>query len=163
MNTKKFLRNEHGFALLSVVFLTLITSFAALILLNAATRAQNPQSTLRLTALHLANEQFAQLESMATIDGRLDAGSYSFQGLPEDLTTENFKSAPITFTVKTQVKLPDDGDEYSDDVNYSGNLREVKVTVSWTVGGKNFEIESERMIRVVEKPATQNDDLEENP
>ena len=137
MNTKKFLRNERGFALLSVVFLTVITSFAAMILLNAATRAQNPQSTLRLTALHVANEQFAQLESMAMIDGELDAGSYSFQGLPEDLTTENFKSAPITFTVDTQVD------------NVGGNLREVSVKVSWTVGGKDFEIESERTIRVV--------------
>lgn len=107
-----------------------------MILLNAVPRAKNPQSTLRLTALYVANEQFAQLESMAAA-GELNVGSYSFQGLDKDLTTEN-AGAPITFKVTTQVT---DG---------GGNLRKVSVKVSWTFNAQNFELASERMMRVVE-------------
>ena len=59
------IKNERGFLMLNVIFLTLITSFAAMILLNAAPRVRNSQSRLRLTALYLADEQFAQLESLA--------------------------------------------------------------------------------------------------
>lgn len=128
--------NERGFMLLNVVFLTLITSFAAMILLNAAPRIRTPQSVLRLTALHLANEQFAMLESMAATEG-LEAGSYSFQGDSDDLTTLN-AGAPITFEVETQVTA-------------TGNLRGVKVIISWEVGEETFELETERTIRVVEE------------
>ena len=151
MRTKNFFRNERGFALLNVIFLTVITSFAAMILLNAATQAKNPQSILQLTALHVANEQFAQLESLAAAD-ELEAGSYPFKGLDEDLTTENFgEGSPVTFNVDTEVS------------NGGGNLRKVTVTVSWTVGEKNFEIESERTVRVVKKSSTQDDESEETP
>ena len=49
MNRIKFiLRSERGFLLLNVVFLTLITSVAAMILMNAAPRVRNPQAVLRL-------------------------------------------------------------------------------------------------------------------
>ncbi|MBR2520513.1 MAG: hypothetical protein IKE46_12140 [Selenomonadaceae bacterium] len=133
---KKIFSDQRGFALLNVILLTMITSFAAMILLNAVPRAKNPQSTLRLTALYVANEQFAQLESMAAA-GELNVGSYSFQGLDKDLTTEN-AGAPITFKVTTQVT---DG---------GGNLRKVSVKVSWTFNAQNFELASERMMRVVE-------------
>ena len=132
---RKIFSDQRGFALLNVVLLTVITSFAAMLLLNAVPRAKNPQATLRLTAQYVANEQFAQLESMAA-SGELNAGSYSFQGLPEDLTTEN-AVAPIKFTVTTQVS------------NLGGNVRKVTVKVSWTFGGKNFELTSERRMRVV--------------
>ena len=132
---RKIFSDQRGFALLNVVLLTVITSFAAMLLLNAVPRAKNPQATLRLTAQYVANEQFAQLESMAA-SGELNAGSYSFQGKPEDLTTEN-AVAPIKFTVTTQVS------------NLGGNVRKVTVKVSWTFGGKNFELTSERRMRVV--------------
>lgn len=122
--------------LLNVVFLTLITSFAAMILLNAAPRIRTPQSVLRLTALHLANEQLAMLESMAATEG-LEAGSYSFKGNDADLTTLN-AGAPITFEIETQVTA-------------NGNLRGVKVIISWEVGSETFELETERTIRVVEE------------
>ena len=75
--------------LLNVVILTLITAFAATILLNAAPRITNPQSVLRLTAIHLANEQFAMLESLAA-NGELATGNYDFLGKDADLTTQNF-------------------------------------------------------------------------
>jgi len=135
------LKNERGFLLLNVVLLTLITSFAAVILLNAEPRARNPQSTLKLTALHLADEQLAYLESYGD-SGELHAGSYPFQGEPEDLVTENFdEDIPIEFTVTTNVSESELGE----------NLYRAAVTVSWQVEGKDFEIESERTIRFVPK------------
>ena len=136
---KNFYLNERGFMLLNVVFLTLITSFAAMILLNAAPRIRTPQSVLRLTALHLANEQLAMLESMAATEG-LEAGSYSFKGNDADLTTLN-AGAPITFEIETQVTANGN----------LGNLRGVKVIISWEVGSETFELETERTIRVVEE------------
>ncbi len=132
---KTILRNERGFMLLNTVFLTLITAFAATILLNAAPRVKNPQSVLRLTAIHLANEQFALMESRA-LAGELEAGNYPFAGNDADLTTENAGAGkPVIFDVATRV-------------TDSGNLRGVKVTVSWTFGGDNFMFAEERTIRV---------------
>lgn len=134
----KALRNERGFLLLDVVLLTLITSFAAVVLLNAHPQAKNPHSTLKLTALHLADEQLAYLESYGD-SGELHAGSYPFQGEPEDLVTKNFdEDIPIEFSVTTSVSKLDE------------NLYRAVVKVSWQVEGKDFEIESERTIRFVE-------------
>ncbi|MBQ4403269.1 MAG: hypothetical protein IJL12_08340 [Selenomonadaceae bacterium] len=128
------LRNERGFMLLNVVFLTLITSFAAMILMNAAPRLKNPQAALRLTAIHLANEQFAMMESKAAA-GTLDL---SCQVKPEDLTTKNFsEGVPINFTVTSSEK------------SSNGNLHTVAVEVAWTVGGQDASVKLERTIRVV--------------
>lgn len=143
MNSLKILRGQRGFMLLNVVFLTLITAFAATILLNAAPRARNPQSTLRLIALNLANEQFAQLESLAAAGENL-RGSYNFLGVADDLKNFSFRkddsAAPIEFKVNTTV-------------SGSGNLRKAKVTVT-IVGNKNFKLETERTIRVVQPTET---------
>ena len=133
------LKNERGFLLLDVVLLTLITSFAAVVLLNAHPQAKNPHSTLKLTALHLADEQLAYLESFGD-SGELHADSYDFLGDNNDLVTENFSDEiPIEFSVTTRV------DELG------GNLYRATVTVSWQAEGKDFEIESERTIRFVPK------------
>ena len=130
----KILRDERGFLMLNVIFLTLITAFAAMILLNAAPRVRNPQPTLRLTALYLANEQLAQLESLAAAGGEL---STSFLGKTEDLTTKNFSEEnPVTFEVETKI-------------SGEGNLRNVKVTVKWAVNGREDSIEVERTIWIV--------------
>ena len=129
------LKNQQGFMLLNVVILTLITSFAAAILMNAAPRLKNPQSVLRLTAIHLANEQFAMLESKAA-NGDLAAGSYDFLGEDDDLKTKNFgEKIPVEFKVETNV-------------TESGNLRNATVTVT-IVGDENFKLETERTILFV--------------
>lgn len=129
------LNNERGFMLLNVVILTLITALAATILMNAAPRLTNPQSVLRLTAIHLANEQFAMLESKAAT-GDLAAGTYPFLGDNKDLTTNNFgEGKPITFEVTTKVKA-------------TGNLRVATVTVT-IVDDENFKLELERTIQFV--------------
>ncbi|MBQ6296925.1 MAG: hypothetical protein IJK81_04440 [Selenomonadaceae bacterium] len=129
------LNNERGFMLLNVIFLTLITSFAAMLLMNAMPRVRNPQSVLKLTAIHLANEQLAMIESKAA-DGELDL---NYLGKPEDLTTENFsQKVPTTFNV-TSTDKP------------NGNLHSVTVKVEWTANGREDFIELERTIRVVPK------------
>ena len=141
------INNERGFALLNVIFLMMITSFAAMILLNAAPRVKNPQPTLRLTALYLANEQFAYLEDKAA-KGELTEAAYEFLGDPNELTTNNFsEKIAITFDMETTV-------------TGSGNLRNAKVIVSWTFGGKDFKIDSERTILFVKH---ETEDEEETP
>ena len=135
---KNFFRlNERGYLLLNVVFLTLITSFAAMILLNAAPRVRNPQSTMRLIALNLANEQLAQLEANAAAGESIGGGS--FLGSNSDLTNDSFRSedSPTVFTVETTI-------------SGSGTLRDAKVKVKWQFGGKNFEVEAERTICVAQ-------------
>ncbi|MCR5833653.1 MAG: hypothetical protein K6G55_03280 [Selenomonadaceae bacterium] len=133
---KNILGNQRGFMLINVVFLTVITSFAAMILMDAAPRIRNNQTSMRLIALNLANEQFAYLESRAARGLEPDAG---FLGEGEDLINDSFgnENMPINFTVETSV-------------TGGGNLRSVTVTVKWQSGGENFEIESERTIRIVE-------------
>ena len=127
---KSVLSNEGGFLLLNVVFLTVITSFAAMILMNAAPRVKNHQSALRLTAIYLANEQFAELESLAAREDI--SGSQPFLGDKDDLTSNNLSADnPIEFKVTTTV--------------IGGRA---KVKVSWQVGGDEFKIETERTIGV---------------
>ena len=125
-----YIKNERGFLMLSVVFLTTITSLAAMILFNAVPRVKNPQTTLRLTALYVANEQFAQLESLAAKGEELPT---NFLGKEEDLTTEN-AGAPIKFSVETKPS--------------NSNPCKVKIKVSWT--DKDF-IEVERTIWIAPK------------
>lgn len=132
----KILRGQGGFMLLNVVFLTVITSFAAMILLNAAPRVRNPRPTLELTAFYLANEQLAYLESMAARGENL---SGTFHGDSDDLISPNIsENAPINFNVATNI-------------TGSGNLRTATVTVTWQVNGKNFEIQAERKILFVQQ------------
>jgi len=133
---RKIFYDQRGFMLLNVIFLTLIVATCASVLMNAAPRYRNSQAVLRLTAIHLANEQFAMLESFAAGGDSL-SGKTAFQGDKDDLKTNNFAAGePTTFEVTTTVS----GSEI---------LRNVKVTVSWTANGQENSIESERTIRVV--------------
>ena len=115
--------------MLDVVFLTLITALAATILINAAPRAKNPQSTIRLIALNLANEQLAQLESLAAAGENLTT---DFLGDTDDLKNV------VDFEVETTITK-------------TGNLRGIKVKVSWSDEDKDF-IEVKRTIYVKENP-----------
>ena len=125
--------NQRGFMMLNVVFLTLIASLAAMILMNAATRVRNPQSTLRLTALYVANEQLAQMESLAA------AGIEPTEKIlveEDDLETNNFSTGePIRFEV-----VPE---------KIGGNT--YKVTVSWTVKGQPDSVTLERTIWIAKE------------
>jgi|GEM_PF-2287559 len=130
--------DSRGFIMLNVVFLTLIVSFAAMIYLNGSAIVGNSNATLRLTALNLMNEQFAEIESLAG-QGNLSAGEeFDFLGLQEDLISYNASEKnPTEFKVTAAVKNFD-----------SENLLRVSVKVTWKFNGRNFELESEKLVRV---------------
>lgn len=125
--------NERGFMLLSAIFLTLIVSIMAMILLNANAKVQQRNSTLYFTAVNLANEQFALLESYeatGTMSNIPAEDLKSFSGVSEN-------STPINFDVSYSVE------------NSFGNLKEYKVIVKWNVGGETKIFESKKTIRSI--------------
>ncbi len=132
--------DERGFIFVQVIFLTLMVSFAGMMILNGMKKVENHDATLRIIALHLAEEQFAELESLAD-DGKLSAGSYNFLGVQDDL--KNYFNSdekkinsqiPVNFDVKTQVE------------NFSGNLFKAKIKVEWNFEEKKF-VEFQKIIR----------------
>ena len=121
--------------LISVIFLLMITSFAALILMNGAKKIANQNSALRIIALHLAEEQFAEIESRAAKGESLQ--NFSFLGDPNDLKNyydsgeeDNPAVKPIIFDVTTSVK-PDS---------------RVEVKVEWNLNGEKYSIAIEKLI-----------------
>lgn len=118
------MKNERGFMLLSAIFLTLIVSIMAMILFNANVKVQQRNSTLYLTAINLANEQFAILESGANIEIP-EEDKISYNGVKEN-------SEPIKFRVSKSI---------------SGS--EVTVKVEWEVKGKTETFESTKTIRSI--------------
>ena len=134
IDMKKFF-DERGFMLMSVIFLLMITSFAALIFLNGTKKIVNKNSALKIIALHLAEEQFAEIESRAEKGDSLQ--NFSFLGDPADLKNyydnreEKISEAtPIIFDVSTSVK----------------NNSHVEVKVEWTFNGEKYSIAIEKMI-----------------
>ena len=136
IDMKKFL-DERGFMLMNVIFLLMVTSFAALILLNGTKKVVNQNSALRIIALHLAEEQIAEIESRAAKGETLQ--NFSFLGKTADLKSyydsgneDNPEVKPIIFDVTTSVK--------SDS--------RVEVKVEWTFNGEKDSIAVEKMIYV---------------
>ena len=101
--------NQRGFMLLSAVFLTLTVSFMATLTLQAVTYSHKNSTADELTAINLADEQFAMIESLAAQDN-LKQSSYDFLGDKDDLLGR--------FKVETAVVG-------------NNNLREVKIKVTW--------------------------------
>ena len=121
--------NERGFMLLSTIFLTLIVSIMAQIFLNANVKIRHRNSALYFTAINLANEQFAFIESIAAKTGKIDTSCH----VPaEDLKSYNGvneNSAPVEFEIST-----------------IQNGYEVTVKVTWTVNGETETFESVKTI-----------------
>jgi hypothetical protein len=120
---------ERGFMLLSAIFLTLIVAIMAQILLHANSKVQQRNSTLYYTAINLANEQFAVIESIAAETGVIDTSCHipadelkSYNGVSED-------SVPIEFKIYT-----------------SATGSKVTVKVEWTVKGETEKLESTKFI-----------------
>ena len=123
--------------LMNVVFLMMMTSFAALILLNGSKKVINKNSALRIIALNLAEEQFAEIESRAAQSKPLQ--NFPFLGDPEDLKNSYDsreekipESTPINFEVSTKIK----------------NNSRVVVKVEWTLDGRDYSVELEKIIHV---------------
>lgn len=138
--------NQRGFMLLSVIFLTLIVSIGAQILLNANVKVQQRNSTLYLTAINLANEQFAEIESRAAA-GTLDAGNFLIKDI--DAYKDDLKSFNGIDSKKVEdgTAVPVEFDVSADINDYSTGTKKAKVIVKWTVGGKEKSIVSEKIIR----------------
>ena len=127
--------------LLQTIFLTLIVSLAGMIILNGMKKSDNQNATLRIIALHLAEEQFAELESRA-YKGILTAGNFPFLGVQDDL--KNYydfgnekkinSQVPVNFEVKTSVD------------NFAENLFRAKVKVTWNFEKEN-SVELQKIIR----------------
>lgn len=115
-------KNERGFMLLSAIFLTLIVSIMATILLHANVKVQQRNSTLYLTAINLANEQFALLEIDTSLEIP-DDDKKSYNGLSGN-------AAPVVFRIS---KI------------HQGD-RQYTVKVEWTVDGETETFESTKTI-----------------
>ncbi len=129
--------NQRGFMLLSTVFLTLILSFTAIMALQAMTRVQNGDQSLKLHAINLANEQLAMVESLAA-QNNLSAVK-NFNGDNADLKSYglynvNADKTPVEFQVTTHIDA------------VTENLREVEVTVTWN----DAEIKFKKLVRIAD-------------
>lgn len=123
------LNNERGFIMLDAIFLTLIVSIMATMLLNANVKIQQRNSTLYLTAINLANEQFALLESNSGLEIPAE-DLKSFNGVKEN-------SKPIEFRISKSF----------------GENSKVTVKVEWTFNGETKTFESTKTIRsITENP-----------
>ena len=105
---------------LSAIFLTLIISIIATITLNAKYKVQQNNSTLYLTAVNLANEQFAFIEGGLGDIPAEDKKSYN--GMTET-------AMPVEFKIST-----------------SRNGNRITVKVEWTVNGETETFESTKTI-----------------
>ena len=107
--------------LLSAIFLTLIVSIMATMILNANAKIKQRNSTLYFTAINLANEQFAIIESGQPYSIPAE-DLRSYNGVDED-------SAPIIFEIST---------------SHTGNKYTVKV--EWNINGETKTFESVKTI-----------------
>lgn len=123
---------------MSAIFLTMIAGFAGLIVMNGTKKISNYNSVLRIIAINLANEQFAEIESLA-VQNNLSAGNYNFLGVEEDLKTysenENEKIEITEFEVITKVS------------SVGKNLYKVEIKVKWNFNNENHYVEFEKIIR----------------
>lgn len=135
------IRNERGFLMLSAIFLTLIVSIMAMIFFNANLKVQQRNSLLYFTALNLANEQFAMLESLAA-QGEIDTACHVPAEYLKTFNGVNENSAPVEFKIFTTL---------NDKSTYT-------VKVEWTVNGKTKNIESTKTVHLIENIVSENSD-----
>ena len=115
--------DNKGFIFIEVLFLTLIVSFTAIMIVKALESAiiSNRMSALRIAAINIANARMAEIEEY-------NSGASKFQIPPtfltkEDLTYEDFFG--INGTVKFEVE--------TDTLSSSADHGSVTVTVKWIV------------------------------
>ena len=133
----KFKFDCKGFIFIEVLFLTLILSFTALMIVNFLETAMlsNRMSAIRNAAIYLANARMSEIEEYVDTNKKFPPSSYTILN-DEDLTCENF------FGINDNVKFEVDA-QISGTASDKGN---VTVKVTWTVGnnssygnGTNYE------------------------
>ena len=120
----KEILNERGFIFVETIFLAMILSFTAIIVVNGLEVAikSNQNSAIRLAAIHLANARMAEIE--ADVETNLNdedliienfLGNKTIQFVPE----ENFSESTDHITVTVKVSWIVDGNEnFSDGDNF---------------------------------------------
>ena len=119
--------------LLSTIFVTLITAFMAMMILNGTKKISNQNSALKIIAVNLADEQFAYIEAQKNL-----SGSYNFLGNADDLKNyydSGDKIIPVEFKVTANIS------------GGTNNLYNVKVKVTWNFDNADNEVEFEKTIR----------------
>ena len=124
----KFKLNEKGFIFIDAIFLTLIVSFMAVLILNGLDLAitSNRVSVIRMNAIHLANARMSEIE--AYNDGRTSFQMPSDTYLSyEDLNyTDYFGISGTTrFNIETKMNTS------------STDRANVTVVVTWTVNNNS--------------------------
>ena len=122
------LRNNKGFIFIEVLFLTMIVSFAALLVVNALELAirSDRMSAIRTAAIHLANARIAEIEEYNLARSSFQVPSDTLL-TADDLIRENFFgiSGTVRFNIDTKI---------NESSTTKGN---VTVTVSWTVNNNS--------------------------
>ena len=122
------LRNNKGFIFIEVLFLTMIVSFAALLVVNALELAirSDRMSAIRTAAIHLANARIAEIEEYNLARSSFQVPSDTLL-TADDLIRENFFgiSGTVRFNINTKI---------NESSTTKGN---VTVTVSWTVNNNS--------------------------
>ena len=126
--------NSKGFIFIEVLFLTLIVSFTALMIVNAlesAVKSSN-MSAIRTAAVYIANARMAEIEEYADSNKSLPPSTYTLM-TDSDFTYDNFFgiNGTVKFAVDTKITL------------VSANQGVAVVTVTWTVNGNNYGISND--------------------
>ena len=131
----KHLNNSNGFVLVEVVFLTLIVSLTAMLIVRGYKTAilSNQNSALRTAALNVAQAQIAEIESSIYSDENKELPA-SFNLLGDDfLIYEDF------FGIKGKVKfIVDTTSETLSDTSQIKGYR-IKVKVYWQINNSNID------------------------
>ena len=118
------LHNNKGFVFIEVIFLTMILSFTALMVVNTLESAikSNRMSAIRIAATQIANAHMAEIEEYVDSNKSFPASSYTLL-TDDDLIHENFFgiSGTVKFDINTQINVS------------TANKGSVTVKVSWTV------------------------------
>ncbi len=118
--------NSKGFIFIEAIFLTLIISFMAILILNGLETAvrSNRISAIRTAALHIANAQMSEVEEYISMNKTTPSSDYTLL-TSEDLERQNFFgiNGTLKFNVETQIQNSSLGSE----------LCNVTIKVTWTV------------------------------
>ena len=127
----RFIFNNKGFIFIEVIFISLLVSFTAALIVRGLKTAvtANQTSAIKTAAIHIANSQMSEIEEYVNINRSLPS-SYNFLD-ESDLIYEDFlgMKEPVTFYIETEVS----------DSTLNSQLRRVTVKVSWQIGDdENF-------------------------
>ena len=125
----RFKLNEKGFIFIETLFVALIVSFTAIIILNGLDLAikSNRLSVIRMNAIHLANARMAEIEEYVDSNKKFPPSSYTLLN-DSDLIYANFFG--INGTVRFQILPPS--------VIESTNKNTVTIEVTWTVNNNDY-------------------------